>query len=51
MCYRTRLSHEPETLHTHFGARGTADRPMVNRFNPRELAPHSRARVTGAVLA
>lgn len=45
MCNRARLSHEPETLRTHFGAGWIADRPMDNRFNPRELTPRSRAHV------
>ena len=45
MCNRARLSHEPETLITHFGATWLADRPMDNRFNPHELTPRSRAYV------
>lgn len=43
MCNRARLSYEPETLRTHFGADWLAERPMDNRFNPRELTPRSRA--------
>lgn len=45
MCNRARLSYEPETLRTHFDAAWLAERPMDNRFNPRELAPRSRAYV------
>lgn len=45
MCNRARLSYEPETLRTHFGADWLADRPVDNRFNPRELTPRSRAYV------
>ena len=45
MCNRARLSHEPETLRTHFGAGWIAERPVDNRFNPRELTPRSRAYV------
>lgn len=43
MCNRARMSHEPETLRAHFGADWLADRPMDNRFAPRELTPRSRA--------
>jgi putative SOS response-associated peptidase YedK len=43
MCNRARMSHEPETLRTRFGIDWLADRPMDNRFDPRELAPRSRA--------
>ncbi|WP_010218972.1 SOS response-associated peptidase family protein [Sphingomonas sp. PAMC 26621] len=45
MCNRARNSHEPETLHAHFGTIFTPDRPMDNRFNPSELMPRSRAYV------
>lgn len=43
MCNRARLSYEPETLRTHFGADWLAERPMDNRFNPQELVPRGRA--------
>lgn len=45
MCNRARLSYEPETLRSHFGAAFGADRPLDNRFNPVELMPRSRAYV------
>ena len=45
MCNRARLSYEPETLRTHFGANWLAERPMDNRFNPQELVPRGRAYV------
>ena len=45
MCNRARNSYEPETLHAHFGTLFSADRPMDNRFNPRELMPRGRAYV------
>jgi hypothetical protein len=37
MCNRARQSHEPETIHTRFGANWMAPRPMDNRSNPKEL--------------
>lgn len=43
MCNRARFAGEPETLRTVFGASWTAERPMDNRFDPRELTPRSRA--------
>lgn len=45
MCNRARLSSEPETLVTHFGADWLTDKPMDNRFDPRELRPKGRAYV------
>ena len=45
MCNRARQSHEPETLHTNFATLWGVDRPVDNRFNPRELIPRSRAYV------
>jgi putative SOS response-associated peptidase YedK len=45
MCNRARLSYEPETLHTHFASVFAAERPLDNRFNPRELMPRGRAYV------
>eukprot|EP01037_Dinobryon_pediforme_P027314 gene27314-30163_t len=45
MCNRARLSYEPETLRTHFASVFEADRPLDNRFNPRELMPRGRAYV------
>jgi len=33
MCNRSRLSYEPETTLTHFGAYCLADEPRDNRFN------------------
>ena len=45
MCNRARRDGEPETLHTAFGANWATPRPMDNRFNPKELAPRSRAYV------
>lgn len=43
MCNRARMSHEPETIHTRFGAEWAAPRPMDNRFDPTELYPRARA--------
>lgn len=43
MCNRARMDHEPETLHTRFSALWSTERPMDNRFNPRELMPKGRA--------
>jgi len=43
MCNRARMAGEPETIVERFGATWLADRPMDNRFNPRELTPRSRA--------
>lgn len=43
MCNRARTDHEPETLREKFGATWMADRPMDNRFNPKELVPKGRA--------
>jgi len=43
MCNRARLTGEPETIREKFGGKWLVDRPMDNRFNPRELAPRSRA--------
>lgn len=45
MCNRARLSYEPETLHTHLGTVFEPERPLDNRFNPRELMPRGRAYV------
>ena len=45
MCNRARQSYEPETLHTSFATVWGIDRPVDNRFNPRELTPRSRAYV------
>ena len=45
MCNRARQGHEPETLHTNFATVSGVDRPVDNRFNPRELTPRSRAYV------
>ncbi len=45
MCNRARLSYEPETILTHFGADWLAEKPRDNRFDPRELRPKSRAYV------
>jgi hypothetical protein len=45
MCNRARRDGEPETFHTKFGANWATPRPMDNRFNPKELAPLSRAYV------
>ncbi|MBW6523411.1 SOS response-associated peptidase family protein [Sphingomonas sp. RHCKR47] len=45
MCNRARLSYEPETILTHFGANWLAEKPRDNRFDPCELRPKSRAYV------
>ncbi|GHH10012.1 MULTISPECIES: SOS response-associated peptidase [Sphingomonas] len=45
MCNRARLSYEPETLHTHLATVFEPERPLDNRFNPRELMPRGRAYV------
>ena len=45
MCNRARMSAEPETIATRFGATWLADRPRDNRFHPRELVPMNRAYV------
>lgn len=47
MCNRARNKDapEPETLRLHYGADWLADRPMDNRFNPKELTPRGRAYV------
>jgi putative SOS response-associated peptidase YedK len=43
MCNRARFAGEPETIRERFGANWMADRPIDNRFNPRELVPFGRA--------
>ena len=45
MCNRARLSYEPETLRTDLATVFEAERPLDNRFNPRELMPRGRAYV------
>ena len=45
MCNRARLSYEPETILTHFGADWLTEQPRDNRFNPVELRPKGRAYV------
>ncbi|MET3762624.1 SOS response-associated peptidase family protein [Sphingomonas sp. UYEF23] len=45
MCNRARLSYEPETLRTHLATVFEPERPLDNRFNPRELMPRGRAYV------
>jgi len=45
MCNRARLSYEPETILTHFGADWLTEKPRDNRFNPVELRPKGRAYV------
>jgi putative SOS response-associated peptidase YedK len=45
MCNRARLSYEPETLRTDLSTVFEAERPLDNRFNPRELMPRGRAYV------
>jgi putative SOS response-associated peptidase YedK len=42
MCNRAKYYDEPETLRETFGAKWWVNRPMDNRFNPREFAPSSR---------
>jgi putative SOS response-associated peptidase YedK len=43
MCNRARNRDEPETIIERYKAYWQADRPMDNRFDPRELAPTARA--------
>ena len=45
MCNRARFSGEPETIVERFGAEWLAEKPMDNRFNPKELRPFGRAYV------
>jgi putative SOS response-associated peptidase YedK len=45
MCNRARLDGEPEMIAERFGAAWLADKPMDNRFNPKELRPFARAYV------
>ncbi|TPG54497.1 SOS response-associated peptidase family protein [Sphingomonas glacialis] len=45
MCNRARLSYEPETLRTDLATVFETERPLDNRFNPRELMPRGRAYV------
>ncbi|MGY2735793.1 SOS response-associated peptidase family protein [Sphingomonas sp. UYP23] len=49
MCNRARLSYEPETLRTDLATVFEAERPLDNRFNPRELMPRGRAYVVREV--
>jgi putative SOS response-associated peptidase YedK len=42
MCNRAKYYDEPETLRETFGAKWWVDRPMDNRFDPREFAPSTR---------
>jgi putative SOS response-associated peptidase YedK len=43
MCNRARMDGELQTLQERFGTQWLADRPMDNRFQPRELVPFGRA--------
>ena len=45
MCNRARFDGEPETITERFGAEWLADKPMDNRFDPKELRPFGRAYV------
>jgi len=45
MCNRARFDGEPETITERFGAQWLADKPMDNRFDPKELRPFGRAYV------
>jgi putative SOS response-associated peptidase YedK len=45
LCNRARNLAEAPTLFAHVNAKWLADRPMDNRFNPRELTPRGRAYV------
>ncbi|WP_321163583.1 hypothetical protein [Sphingomonas sp. Leaf208] len=45
MCNRARFDGEPETITERFGADWLADKPMDNRFDPKELRPFGRAYV------
>jgi putative SOS response-associated peptidase YedK len=45
MCNRARFSGEPETITERFGAEWLAEKPMDNRFDPKELRPKGRAYV------
>ena len=45
MCNRARFSGEPETIFERFGGEWLAEKPMDNRFDPKELRPFGRAYV------
>ncbi len=45
MCNRARFDGEPETITERFGSEWLADKPMDNRFDPKELRPFGRAYV------
>ena len=45
MCNRARFDGEPETITERFGAAWLEDKPMDNRFDPKELRPFGRAYV------
>jgi putative SOS response-associated peptidase YedK len=45
MCNRARFDGEPETITERFGAEWLAEKPMDNRFDPKELRPFGRAYV------
>jgi putative SOS response-associated peptidase YedK len=45
MCNRARFDGEPETITERFGASWLAEKPMDNRFDPKELRPFNRAYV------
>ena len=45
MCNRARLNSEPETIRETFAADWLVDKPMDNRFDPKELRPFGRAYV------
>jgi len=43
MCNRARFSGEPETIFERFEAEWLTEKPMDNRFDPKELRPFCRA--------
>jgi len=43
MCNRARFSGEPKTIFERFGAEWLTEKPMDNRFDPKELRPFCRA--------
>ena len=45
MCNRARFDGEPETITERFGANWLTEKPMDNRFDPKELRPFGRAYV------
>jgi len=45
MCNRARSDGEPETITERFGAEWLVDKPIDNRFDPKELRPFDHAYV------